>query len=203
MEQEIFDWLNSQTKSQGTGLLVAPLSPEVQEDIPAPQESIPPEDPQDMAEDSPSDYEEGNVVLADDSQEVLDVPDDSQPEDEQDVPVESDDEHDEQDIPVDLQISDIQQPDNVEDILEIPQQDETQEVNDEITQDLPPEAWSYGDEDEYPTFIPETDNPEDFIPDSEADDDPAQQDHEWQERATGFTLSLDEPPPELWTHIND
>ena len=43
MEQELFDWLNSQTKSQGTGLLVAPLSPEVQEDIPAPQES------QDMA----------------------------------------------------------------------------------------------------------------------------------------------------------
>ena len=27
--------------------------------------------------------------------------------------------------------------------------------------------------------------------------------HEWQERATGFTLSLDEPPPELWMRIND
>ena len=34
-------------------------------------------------------------------------------------------------------------------------------------------------------------------------DDPANQTHEWQEQATGFTLSLDEPPPELWTHIND
>jgi len=27
-------------------------------------------------------------------------------------------------------------------------------------------------------------------------------DKEWQQRATGFELSLDEPPPELWTHIN-
>lgn len=170
MEQEIFDWLNSQTKSQGAGLLVAPLSPEAQEDIPAPQESIPPDDSQDMAEDSPSDYEEDMFVVtqADDTQEVLDVPDDSQPEDERD-------------IPVDLQIPDIQQSDNVEDILEIPQPDDTQEVQDNITQT---EAWSYSDEDE-------------------SDDDPAQQDHEWQERATGFTLSLDEPPPELWTHIND
>ena len=49
---------------------------------------------------------------------------------------------------------------------------------DDILQTLPPEAVSYGD---------------DEIP----------QDHDWQERATGFTLSLDEPPPELWTHIND
>lgn len=117
-------------------------------------------------------------MSAEDSQEVLDVPDSSQPEDEQDVPVESDDEHDEQDIPVDLQIPDTQQQENVDDIL---QPDDT---HDDITQAIPPEAWSYGDEDE-------------------SDDDPAQQDHEWQERATGFTLSLDEPPPELWTHIND
>ena len=43
-----------------------------------------------------------------------------------------------------------------------------------------------------------------YVPqDSHTDDEPIPQDHEWQERATGFTLSLDEPPPELWTHIND
>ena len=39
--------------------------------------------------------------------------------------------------------------------------------------------------------------------DEYAEDDPIHQDHDWQERATGFTLSLDEPPPELWMHIND
>ena len=33
--------------------------------------------------------------------------------------------------------------------------------------------------------------------------EPVNEDHEWQERATGFTLSLDEPPPELWTNINN
>ena len=43
-----------------------------------------------------------------------------------------------------------------------------------------------------------------YVPENEyADSDEIPQDHEWQERATGFTLSLDEPPPELWTHIND
>lgn len=40
-------------------------------------------------------------------------------------------------------------------------------------------------------------------PESPAQDDPVNQTHAWQEQATGFTLSLDEPPPELWTHIND
>lgn len=55
--------------------------------------------------------------------------------------------------------------------------------DDDITLSLPPEAWTYGDD--------------------EPDTDPAEQTHDWQERATGFTLSLDEPPPELWTHIND
>ena len=48
-----------------------------------------------------------------------------------------------------------------------------------------------------------TDSAEYVPQDSYTDDEPIPQDHEWQERATGFTLSLDEPPPELWTHIND
>ena len=48
-----------------------------------------------------------------------------------------------------------------------------------------------------------TDSAEYVPQDSCTDDEPIPQDHEWQERATGFTLSLDEPPPELWTHIND
>ncbi len=43
----------------------------------------------------------------------------------------------------------------------------------------------------------------DTTQDSNTQDDPANQTHTWQEQATGFTLSLDEPPPELWTHIND
>ena len=42
-----------------------------------------------------------------------------------------------------------------------------------------------------------------YIQQASYDDEEIPQDHEWQERATGFTLSLDEPPPELWTHIND
>lgn len=50
------------------------------------------------------------------------------------------------------------------------------------------------------TEYPETESAINFQPD---DDTEQEQTHEWQERATGFTLSLDEPPPELWTRIND
>ena len=198
MEQELFDWLNSQTKSQGTGLLVAPLSHETKEDVPAPQES------HDMAED----YHD--VPVAPQVQDnIQDTPEAPQPEDEQYIPEapQPDDTHDTLDVsqPEDEQyVPEVPQPNDAQELPEVSQLDDEQYVpeysqpdeilNDDITQALPPEAWSYGNE---------ADNPEDFMTDSESDDDPANQDHEWQERATGFTLSLDEPPPELWTHIND
>ena len=61
--------------------------------------------------------------------------------------------------------------------------------------DSPPEYYAQDSQDDSAGYSPQYD--------SDSPDEELLHDHDWQERATGFTLSLDEPPPELWTHIND
>ena len=195
MEQDLFDWLNSQRISQGEGLLVAPLNtdatPETQEDNPPSPEEI----SQHQTEDLPG--------------EILPVePEDDIPESQNEIPPsspESDQEPQDSQDESQTVIPEVEH-ENRE------AQDETQPFisEDEMAilephEETPPESPEHEQDgqDEYPTFILEADKSDDFLPDTESDDDPSQQDHEWQERATGFTLSLDEPPPELWTHIND
>ena len=203
MEQDLFDWLNSQRESQGKGLLVAPLSPERPDMISVqPEDDLPPEnppepapvpqqeqdqsqenqEPQDGISDSDSPEEVPDVIPenhedtseaapAESQQEVPSLPPEAEP-----IVQESDDESS-------AYTPESQEPEPEPAHSESEPQDDEPSPEDDITQSLPPEAWSYGDD--------------------EPDTDPAEQTHDWQERATGFTLSLDEPPPELWTNIND
>ena len=146
MEQDLFKWLNSKdNNSQGTGLLLAPLS-----DAPEP---IP---------------------------EVSDIPD---------VPEEIDCKPDSQSF-VDNQTEQDPEPEPLDCKLEIP---ETVDNPSEPESDCKPDSQEFVDNQDNQNNENNEDDDLEEIPD----------DHEWQERATGFTLSLDEPPPELWTGIND
>ena len=78
-------------------------------------------------------------------------------------------------------------------ISESNQQDNSEDLENESATDFSTPQNETG-QDESSAYIPQ---------DAPPDDEAIPQDHDWQERATGFTLSLDEPPPELWTHIND
>ena len=165
MEQDLFDWLNSHANTQGKGLLIAPLSSEKRDDIPAPQENIISEHEEYPADDSENDNTS--------QQEEFSVPEEYVPQYTDETAQENlpDDSHDEQ-----------------QDF-----HDESDEYVPQYTGDT-----SQVEADEY---VPQyADEP---VPDEVSTDDDVLHDHEWQERATGFTLSLDEPPPELWTHIND
>ncbi|MBQ6970863.1 MAG: tetratricopeptide repeat protein [Synergistaceae bacterium] len=216
MEQDLFGWLNSQRNSQNAGLLVAPLIPEQQEDISPeetekadsislhPNEAVNPEPPEETEQTAPDAQDETPPYTPENTQDTAElsalIPE-SPDEPDQDAP----DSHDE--VP--------------------PLFPENQPESEELTagiSDSPLEAD--GEEDalspaesrgEIQPYVPEPEEaaeippapdayiPEEYMPSPEPEEDsaPVPQDHEWQERATGFTLSLDEPPPELWTHIND
>ena len=151
MEQDLFNWLNSnRNNSQGTGLLLAPLS-----DVPQP---IPEE-----------------IDCQPESQNFVDNKTEQAPEPES--------------FNCQLEI-----PENVDKPSE-PEPDcqpDSQEFVDNETEQAP-EPEPLDCQLEIPEKVDNEDDDLKEIPD----------DHEWQERATGFTLSLDEPPPELWTGIND
>lgn len=225
MEQDLFSWLNSQKKTNDTGLLVAPLSPgsepplennahENQTDSSEPQQ----QDSFSYAQDYGSDLrqEDSPAYVNDDSarnfQQHEDLSIYSQNYDsdlwQEDSPAYVNDDsaknfqqHEDLSIYSQDYDSDSRQEDSPANIndesaidfqrnqdlssysqdydSDLRQEDSPVNVNDESARDFQQEETQYADNDKIP------------------------QDHDWQERATGFTLSLDEPPPELWTHIND
>ena len=225
MEQDLFSWLNSQKKTNDTGLLVAPLIPgsepplennahENQTDSSEPQQQDSFSYAQDYGsdlrqEDSPANVNDESArnfqqhedlsiysqnydsdLRQEDSPAY--VNDDSaknfqQHEDLSIYSQDYDSDSRQEDFPANFndesaknfqrnQDSSIYSQDYDSDLR---QEDSPVNVNDESVRDFQQEETQYADNDEIP------------------------QDHDWQERATGFTLSLDEPPPELWTHIND
>ncbi|MBQ7193914.1 MAG: hypothetical protein IJR98_06060, partial [Synergistaceae bacterium] len=90
-------------------------------------------------------------------------------------------------------------------MLLAPLSDAPQPIPEEI--DCQPESQNFVDNETEQAPEPEPLNCQLEIPENvDNEDDDLKEipdDHEWQERATGFTLSLDDPPPELWTGIND
>ena len=94
----------------------------------------------------------------------------------------------ETEIPVEIteQIQDIQENiENLENVLQLPEPEE-------IPQEQPEQEQEEEKAEETENFLP----PEFEDPDVDIN-------KAWQERATGFELSLDEPPPEIWTRINE
>ncbi len=177
MEQDLFNWLNSHGNSKGTGLLVAPLSPGKHDDISAPDENIISETTESPADDT----QQGEVFVPDN---------DIQPEE----------------TPAYIPQND----------SEIQQEEFTYDDSEYVPEKYIQQHADYTQQEESPVYIPQndseiqqgefTDNDPQSVPDEYVQqqlDDDVLRDHDWQERATGFTLSLDEPPPELWTHIND
>ena len=159
MEQDLFGWLNSthsnSPQSQGTGLLLAPLS-----------DTQPPET--EALQEIPTPHDEPEPLAVEELQELQDEV--------RELQAEIEDETQEPEEP-----SSLPEYEPADYLPEIPGHaavdDETQEP-------------------EEPSSLPEYE-PTDDLPDEIPDD------HEWQEQATGFTLSLDEPPPELWTNLNN
>lgn len=173
MEQDLFSWLNSQKKLQETGLLVAPLSPKT-----TAQDS----DRENQTDDSESVLEDSNLPIQNQTVEnQLAASELSQQEEtayfqnESAIAFHSPQNEIHEEAPA------IQN-----------QTAENQFADSELSQQ---ETTAYFQNESAITFQPSQNEP--------AYDEDIQQNHEWQERATGFTLSLDEPPPELWTHIND
>ena len=225
MEQDLFSWLNSQKKTNDTGLLVAPLIPgsepplennahENQTDSSEPQQQDSFSYAQDYGsdlrqEDSPANFNDESARNFQRNEDLSvysqDYDSDSRQENlpanfnddstknfqrNQDSSIYSQDydsDSRQEDLPAnfnDESARDFQQHEDLSVYSQDYGSDSQQEdlsanFNDESARDFQQEETQYSDDDEIP------------------------QDHDWQERATGFTLSLDEPPPELWTHIND
>ena len=220
MEQDLFVWLNSQRDSQNTGLLVAPLLPERQEEISA----YTPESGQADTETLPELHTEtqtpGSGHASSESHGEI-LPYIPEPEEDAAEPL-----HENQPSATETGMTESgndlgtydsesledKQPDNVPESTQ-PCADTDAEIppcspgQEDAAQESEPQSTSSGNyEDSYIPLPPDSYIPEEYMPSAEIHDDdyaPVPQNHEWQERATGFTLSLDEPPPELWTHIND
>ena len=219
MEQDLFSWLNSQKKLQETGLLVAPLSPKT-----TAQDS----DRENQTDDSESVLEDSNLPIQNQTVENRLTPSESSQQEEtayfqneSAIAFHSPKNEIHEEAPA-IQNQTVE---NQLTASESSQQEETayfqnesaitfQTAQNESGHDEAQPIQNYTAENQFAdselsqqettayfqnesaiTFQPSQNEP--------AYDEDIQQNHEWQERATGFTLSLDEPPPELWTHIND
>ena len=161
MEQDLFNWLNSKgNNSQGTGLLLAPLSGFPISSVSSEQiEQIEPQLPEII---QPLEEHEQEQEERDDSESLEAIPEESKSQ------------------PESLILVDNENPPDTPPRLDLEAESES-----EAESELQSQLQSQPEEEE-------SEEPEELL-----------KDHEWQERATGFTLSLDEPPPELWTGIND
>lgn len=203
MDQDLFDWLNSKRDSNGnngaTGLLLAPLDSVHPDDTqqehqeifvepePIPEPEIPSLTQNSDDSSGPSAPTEAERI----SQEILQLQQtvielQSSVSSNTNEPEPADSEPTEQEIYTAFQETE-QQADDDEDFsadlpVDFPENaDAEPQPCDPEHEPLPPTQESHAEPD---------------------DSEPVPSDHEWQERATGFTLSLDEPPPELWTNLN-
>lgn len=186
MEQDLFGWLNSQRNSHDTGLLVAPLTNKQQEsNVPLPEEFSPSQDEHTDSESTPE------------TQAFIPEPEHS---DSESLTENHHDIHE-------PELNDSESTSETQTLIPESDSSESEQADTESQSS----SGTFTNETEYANYVPlEPDSyiPEEYMPSSQPENeyenpDPALQNHEWQERATGFTLSLDEPPPELWTHIND
>ena len=181
MEQDLFDWLNSQKDNginNGTGLILAPLSDvqpktetEALPQLQPPSNEIMPDEPEETEipscpPDSKKDDSETDDSESNDTDSLLPLE-----ESENEIPAYPP-EIQENDSEIDTSDADMAGTEATQEIFTEPEKSETEP---QTEQEQPQE--------------------------NETSDIPS--DHEWQERATGFTLSLDEPPPEIWTRINE
>ena len=99
-----------------------------------------------------------------------------------------------------IKLEQVEQPESVQDYEpdtepeSVPEPEPEQEAEPEQIQE--PEAFT-----EQPEQLQEQEQTETEQA-QEPEFDPAKQSLQWQEAATGFELSLNDPPPEIWTHIN-
>ena len=234
MNQDLFDWLNSQTISRDKGLLIAPI-PEI---LPSQNENDDSESNRQQKNESPETESAENFYGTDNA---INIPESNQPPKFEASEAESQinfqainntvgesetSQQNETEYPETESAENFYGTDNAINIPESnqPPKFESSETESQINFQTINNAVgeseaSQQNETEYPgtesaiNFY-STDNTADNPESSQQEEnEPAinfqaaqndsEQTHEWQERATGFTLSLDEPPPELWTHIND
>lgn len=196
MEQDLFDWLNSHANTKGTGLLVAPLNPVKRDDIPAPDEKLIPEKIDLPSEDS----QEGEIFVPESPTVPEEISAQYENDTQQDFP--RNDSHGDSAVNIPRYAGNITQedspaysPQSENDIQPENFANDAPPYDPAESHDSPPEYYAQDSQDDSAGYSPQYDS-----------DSPGEEllhDHDWQERATGFTLSLDEPPPELWTHIND
>lgn len=227
MERDLISWLNSQSNSDSKGLLLAPLKEDISPaEIVAHEtagelhdlreavrelmtasgngegasESLQGEGDNDIESVNESEtLTQDNGIFSEAISPAQDITD-SQPAN--DIPAQDSypmqDSYTSENVQV-SQLSDIVQDSNVQDDAQAPH-----------VSDLTRDSYSQHDvqisditQDSYAHDNAQAPQLSDTTQDSNTQDDPVNQTHTWQEQATGFTLSLDEPPPELWTHIND
>ena len=209
MEQDLFSWLNSQKKSQEADLLVAPLSVGTQDNAPNLNEDMLPQDSGNGRHIADSESEYGYLTayvrneLAGKKVKDTELLQQESPENlgnESGVnfsDIQNETGHDDLSIYTPNDISENQFSGNESAVNFSDIQNES--GHDDLSIYTP----NYTSENQVTDSDSEYGDSPVSYSDEYAEDDPIHQDHDWQERATGFTLSLDEPPPELWTHIND
>lgn len=203
MEQDLFSWLNSQKKLQETGLLVAPLSQEQPGNLSALNDDTPSQfsQPQNQTDDSEPGHEESDSLSQNET--FSNEPSDSES-NQQDSYNECKPIIDVQSLQSESEQQNLSAYIQSESALNF-QSRKDESGHENLSNYLQPDNQESSQQ-ESPAYLqngPAYDEQPGYIQQASYDDEEIPQDHEWQERATGFTLSLDEPPPELWTHIND
>lgn len=214
MEQDLFEWLNSKTKndSEGTtGLLLAPLDSvqpdETQQEhqeifvdseplpTPTPEPEIPSLTQNNSDPSTPTEAEKLSQEILQLQQTVIEL---------QSAVSRNENDLNDSELTEQENYTRFQESYNDDEISAyLPETDDDEfHTDDSEIQTAEPEL---NESEPLPPPLEPHDDPENDNTQTETDDtdsEPIPSDHEWQERATGFTLSLDEPPPELWTNLN-
>ena len=192
MERDLISWLNSQSNSDSKGLLLAPLK----EDI-SPAEIVAHETAGEL-----HDLREAVRELMTASGNGEGDSESLQGEGDNDIESVNESETLTQDNGILSETMQTQSDNAIISEAILPAQDMT-DSQPQPANDIPAQDDESAPQDSHTADDIQAPQLSDTTQDSNTQDDPANQTHTWQEQATGFTLSLDEPPPELWTHIND